>query len=173
MFKRKNKKKERVSPKKLSGLTFRNEGSGTCIIDSRNITQPRTVGLILKRPFSTYYMFCPFVQRGLYFDLKPPANFRTPAKAQAWLEKHAVAWNEKRIYTPFNRFARHILSDKLSKFPLTSTYFQLCFTQLLLAVLFICYQSEDPVPNIATKVGAVFFLANGILNLIAFLQENL
>ena len=173
--KKKNKKHERTHAHKLPGLSFQKEGTGIMIIDNRNITKPRTIGLILRKPFSSYYMLCPFVQRGLYFDLKPASNFRTPERAQTWLERHAVAYNDNRVYTPFNPFAKYILSDKLSKSPLTNIHFQLAVTQLLLAGLLIFYLPIQPQPafQIGIKgIGVSFFIA-GIFNFVIFIQNML
>ena len=154
----------------LKGLHFKGEAEGVIVIDGRDAMKPRYLGGIIRKPFSPYYMLCPFTRRNLYFDLKPPSNFRSTARAQRWLEKHAIAYNDNRIYTPCNMIVRYIVADSLAKLPVTSVYFQVSLTQALLSILLAHSQPIGPLPSIALSA---FFGISSVINVIMWVREKM
>lgn len=154
----------------LTGLHFKGEGEGVIVIDGRDTMKPRYLGGIVRKPFSPYYMLCPFTRRNLYFDLRPPSNFRSTARAQRWLEKHAIAYNDSRIYTPCNVIVRYVVADTLAKLPITSIYFQVSTTQIFLSVLLAHSQPIGQIPSIALSV--VFGLGS-LINAIMWIREKI
>lgn len=154
---------------------FSEEGDGILAIDARNIAKPRIIGIIVRIPFDANFMLCPFLKKGLLFDLKPPSKFRTPQRAQAWVESHSVSYNDNRIYTPLNPLAKYILSDIFSKSPVTHLRFQVIFMNILLAIFFFYHQPVDPNPvlNIGTKVLGSICLILSLINILIFIREKI
>jgi len=174
MFKRKV-SREKTSIKILEGLMFTEEGDGILTIDARNIAKPRIIGIIVRIPFDTNFMLCPFLKKGLLFDLKPPSKFRTASRAQDWVEKHSVSYNDNRIYTPFNPLTKYILSEWITKSPLVHLRFQVILTNILLSLFFFYHQPVDPNPviSISAKVIGGTCLILGIINILIFIRERI
>lgn len=166
--------REKTSIKKLEGLMFTEEGDGILAIDARNIAKPRIIGLIVRIPFDSNFMLCPFLKKGLLFDLKPPSKFRTPSRAQAWVEQHSVSYNDNRIYTPLNPLAKYIVSDVFSS-PVTHLRLQVIFINILLAVFFFSHQTVDPNPVLRIGIKALggTCLILSLINILIFIRERI
>jgi len=101
---------EQESRTPLLGLGFEKKGTGVVVLDRRNSEEAaKCVGLIMSRKFSTGCKLCPVLKRSFQFNQAVPRYFKSIAKAQEWLQRHAVMWNPKRRYTRLNFLIRHLI----------------------------------------------------------------
>jgi len=166
---------QKVSISRLKGLSFSEQPEGSLVVDTRDIDKPRFVGVIIRKPFSPFYMLCPFVRKRLYFDLPPPEGFKSPERAENWIAKHAVSWVEKTTYTPLNFLTKYIVSDAPSKIALFHIRLQLTLLYLLVSLFVFSYQPLDPSPvlHFGIKGLAGVFLILGIVNAVMFIKESI
>lgn len=158
----------------LSGLAFKPKWNGCVVLDARqNSKFPKFVGLITRCVFSDGYKLCPFVVRGIFFSIPVPERFKSVENAQLWIERHAIMWNWKRVYTPFNFLIGHILSDVPVQSPLVGLRFQVIFMQLLLAVLTCCVESSSLWVMVVSKSAAGVFGVAALLNVLVYIRERL
>lgn len=158
----------------IDGLTFERKENGSLVLDYRNKEKIKYVGIIVKRPFSSGYMLCPFLQKGLLFDRQVPKKFKTIERAERWVALYAVKWNN-RTYTPFNPLIGNVLSNDVPNSTIVRLRLQNMFTQLSLATVLIWLSSSNSDMNtigqITTYVIATGFGILGIANIIATIKD--
>ena len=161
---------------KLSGLDFKRKGSGSVVLDTRkNPNPPKFVGIIVRKPFKQGYMLCPFVLMGLTFNMPVPREFRSIQRAENWLLRHAVLWNKKRIYTPFNKLIWHVLADNAEHSPLGNWRFHIIFTHLLMCTMLFMFPAaiDNATVSLACYILAVGTGGYAIVHLLLFFRERL
>ena len=161
----------------LKGLDFKRKGTGSVVLDKRkNANSPRFVGIIVRRPLKNTYMFCPFVLMGLVFNMPVPKGFKSVHNAEKWLLRHAMMWNKRRIYTPFNRLIWHILADNSEFSPLGDWRFHIIFTHLLMSVVLgfiLPVAIDEPVISLLCRIIAAGTGIYAIVHLFLFIRERL
>lgn len=148
----------------------------TVVLDMRE-EKTRYVGLICQIPFARGFMICPFIRKGLSFDMHKnifPTHFKNTNKAWNWVKQHAKNWRHDRKYTIFNPLILYLGTwGQIFYVVFSEARLHLASTQLLLSpLLMFAVQSQNIIATIAIKTVAAIVGILGIINLTLLLHDR-
>lgn len=145
------------------------------VLDIREM-KTRYVGLICQVPFGYGYYVCPFVRKGLHFDIPMtifPKYFRNTNRAWNWVQQHASGWKDRRRYTIFNFLIAWLgIYGQVLYVIFSNTKMHVATTQLLVAPFLAFYPTTNIIATITAKVIAAIVFLFGIINFLVFLHER-
>lgn len=158
------------------GLTYKAITDRTFLVIDMRDNKERYVGLICNVPFGYGFMLCPFVRKGLRWniDLKSmPRYFRGSRKACNWMMKHAVGWNTKRKYTRWNFLIKWLAIYGVILYSfLRDNRFHTGIISMVISLLLMFYPTSSKIATIAINTTAAIILILGIINLSLLIHDR-